>query len=1600
MLSISVAKKMRLRKMLVFANMALMIIGLLAISSISTGPLRSPQRHLISTKLTSSTTSALIQPSITGSQVAGPKETGFFYFSESCWSPLNCYATNQSGQFMFTKNGGATWSYVSNDAPIAFELSCWNSQDCVAVNSETYLTTDGGLSWTLQNWQHGDISQRNLLFCQPSICVDDNNPVSFSTDDGKTWNYLTTVNGVMFASCVGSSFCVAVGTSISISHDSGITWTSSALPVGVSRLWSVSCPTSTDCVATGYVETTAGASTTWNSISIVSTDSGLTWTLHNMQMPNNNYLYLNCASATICYASGFDRRGNKYASLAISRDGGATWTYSSMPLSAEASPEFPECSSSSNCLFLTPSNLLYTLDSGYTWHLSNVSSSSVQIETCSSTSHCIISTPGAIYATFNGGAAWTPSLLSVNFGFPSYISCATDLECIGAAGELNLNGSTPTMFFSSDGGITWKTSAFPFEYMVVGDDCFNATDCVAVGANDLVNPNSGLPQLQILYSQDAGKSWLPSSIPAGLARIGAQNSNLISCDSSGNCSAIVNKSILNSSDGGQTWSAVSVPSNVNSLVSLSCTGSFQCFYLTVTTSGSEVMYGTGPNYSFSPLPIDANTSASAIACLSATNCVVAGTNLSGTNGMIAATSDGVTYNLSSVAGSITPGPALGLSCYGQSDCVISSFNGTASSTDGGATFASSNLVTLLGNYSSITCPSAYDCVVATANAAEVTDDGGASWKSATFPNGIPSIYALDCPTVSICYAVGDGTAYISDDGGLTWSALSLGPDVGTLFAISCSSAMSCTSIGQTTLGAPLAIVTNNSGATWINSSLPPDVYSLEEISCQNLTCVADGTGQSNGPLIVFSSDGGLTWSDATISTGIGAFVSVSCGSPTNCSATAVSKFYPQTPIVIFSSTGGTSWTLSSIPSGLSTLLEVSCPSAQSCVTTESFSRTGWPTLYTNDGGATWSSGTGSLDFRGEVSCVPNTDVCWMADSVVSSISTTLPPPTAPSIPSTPVAAGGNGYIVTSWNPPPNSSTFNPEGYMLSVIPAGQTSPVLEWYSLSQGVGTQTAEIPMVSNGVTYSVTVSAINQSGIGQPSSPSNSVTPSNNPAPAITSIEPNYGTVDGNTPVVITGVGLGSSGLQVTFGSSPALASTIISDNQLDATTPPSVTAGLVNVSFGTGVAVQNTGTGSTFNYVDGQPFHPITPVRICDTRLAAAPNQCNLGGTKAGTLGPGATMVVGIAGLDNIPSSASSAVINITATDTTAPSFLQVSPYGAPPVSTSSLNWLAGQTVANNVTVRLGTNGKLSIYNAFGSLDVVIDVEGYMGPNLTSSNAGLYFSVTPQRIVDTRANSSFELSGNQLASMTPVSFGVTGQSPVVTSNYTSTVVPSQGVSAVVLNVTVTDTTSAGYLTLWPQGSTQPYTSDLNWAKGDTIANQVIVPVGANGEVSAVESGTSADLVVDVVGYFSDGTTITPGNGGLFVSASPTRISDTRSYAGNNYQNSRTPLTGSNQITVSLLGPSTSQNTSTQLPPANSVVAFVLNVTVTNTTTPGYLTVWSAGDSMPNTSNLNWIGGETLANGMYGEIGGPMHGVDIYSNAPVDVIVDSFGWYQNGGS
>ena len=269
---------------------------------------------------------------------------------------------------------------------------------------------------------------------------------------------------------------------------------------------------------------------------------------------------------------------------------------------------------------------------------------------------------------------------------------------------------------------------------------------------------------------------------------------------------------------------------------------------------------------------------------------------------------------------------------------------------------------------------------------------------------------------------------------------------------------------------------------------------------------------------------------------------------------------------------------------------------------------------------------------------------------------------------------------------------------------------------------------------------------------------------------------------------------------------------------------------------------------------------------------------------------------------------------------------------------------------------------------------------GPAASGSATG-YTPETPVRICDTRSGNPSQLSGAvaqcngaTLAGGTPLNVNVAGLAGV----------PATGATAVVLNVTVTNPSSGGYLTVYPAGQAAPLASSLNFAKGQTVANSVEVGLGSGGQIAVVTNAASVNVIIDVEGYFSAQSN--PG-AGLYNGLAPSRICDTRGGSAD-------------QCTGHTMGPGstmTVQVTGLAGVPANAIAA-VLNVTATDTTAAGYLTVYPAG-TRPTTSNLNWAEGSTVANSVVAQLnsGGA---VTLYnSSGSTDVVIDVSGYYTAAG-
>lgn len=376
-------------------------------------------------------------------------------------------------------------------------------------------------------------------------------------------------------------------------------------------------------------------------------------------------------------------------------------------------------------------------------------------------------------------------------------------------------------------------------------------------------------------------------------------------------------------------------------------------------------------------------------------------------------------------------------------------------------------------------------------------------------------------------------------------------------------------------------------------------------------------------------------------------------------------------------------------------------------------------------------------------------------------------------------------------------------------------------------------------------------------------------------------------------------------------------------------------------------NTATASTVVTTSGADYTALGPVRVLDTR--------NGTGTAEAPLTSAAPITLQLSGVDGIPANATAVAINLTVTNTTGSGNVAAYPAGTTP-TTSNLNYTAGQTVPNMAIVPLGQGGEIQLAKQGpGQVDLIGDVAGYFTPTAAAG----YTPASPTRILDTRNGTGSPLA--PLTAAAPIKLQIAGNAGI----------PAD-VTAVAVNLTLTDSTGYGNVIAYPDGTTQPATSNLNYTAGLIVANAAIVPV-TDGYIDLAKQGPGqVDLMADLEGYFTSGGT------SAYVPITPVRAIDTRN-------------TGS-------LGANGELATGATLNDLTGVTAsaYVLNATVTNTAADGFLTVAPDMAAEPDTSTLDWTAGATVPNlalataNNYGAL-------DFYNNSsgPTDLIVDLFGYF-----
>ncbi len=385
-------------------------------------------------------------------------------------------------------------------------------------------------------------------------------------------------------------------------------------------------------------------------------------------------------------------------------------------------------------------------------------------------------------------------------------------------------------------------------------------------------------------------------------------------------------------------------------------------------------------------------------------------------------------------------------------------------------------------------------------------------------------------------------------------------------------------------------------------------------------------------------------------------------------------------------------------------------------------------------------------------------------------------------------------------------------------------------------------------------------------------------------------------------------------------------------------------------------------------------VGPARLVESRPLRPTvdgQQEGLGRSAAGSV-----LEVQVAGRAGVDTNALAATLNVTVIGPTRNGFATVFPCTSSPQppgdrpGSSTINFAAGDVVANSVFVRVGFEGRVCVY-LHREADIVVDVTGFAP--LGSTPIGL----RPARLLETREGEpavddvpavvgGFAITRGRIPAGTEVEVQVAGRAGV----------PLDARAAWV-NAAVIQADGQGFLTLFPCGATRPGSSTLNYGPGEVVANGALVQLSDRGTI-CVFANRTADMIIDVAGFLPNGSPIT----GLL----PARLLETRPGE---------PTSDGQQAGIGRLAARTTveiQVTGRAGVPASASAALV-NVTAIRGALNGFITLFPCGTERPEASTLNYAAGDVVANGAFVELGTDGT-LCLYTHRGVDVALDVTGW------
>jgi len=357
----------------------------------------------------------------------------------------------------------------------------------------------------------------------------------------------------------------------------------------------------------------------------------------------------------------------------------------------------------------------------------------------------------------------------------------------------------------------------------------------------------------------------------------------------------------------------------------------------------------------------------------------------------------------------------------------------------------------------------------------------------------------------------------------------------------------------------------------------------------------------------------------------------------------------------------------------------------------------------------------------------------------------------------------------------------------------------------------------------------------------------------------------------------------------------------------------------------------------------------------------------GADSGPLRSGTSRLINVVG---VVGTHRAALVNITAVQPSWDGYVSVWRPRTLPPATSNLNSQRGQTNANTSVVPLDDDGNIMVFASSRS-GLIVDLLGFFdvaGGGV--ADAGRLVPLNPVRAVDTRSAAS----GSNVYTES-----LDGATNVVNVPLAGNYGLPAGVTIVCVMVTAIAPVApaSGFVVVHGHGTAVPTTSNLNTNGGtDVRPNLVVVAVGADGSID-LRLNTVADVLVDVVGSFTDGTAPSSGEG-TYELVGPTRVIDTRVFVG---------FVEFGAGTIETLNPAVVPD---------GAVAISQNIVITDTSRNGFITAFPTGLlQVPTVSNGNAIGpNQTRSTLSITRMGATS--VNYYTSMTTDVIVDITGYFN----